>query len=502
MDFVIVFPNSLFEYNELIGKKTNLFLIEHPVYFSIYAYHKLKLILHRSTMKSYSHYIKKRYHCTVSYEDHSLNALQHVMRKLKRKVVHCYDPCDHIVMKELKSLSRTYKIKLIIHDTPLFLNTRDEYLNYARTVKKLRHDTFYRYQRRKHNILMNNDKPIGGKWSYDTQNRKSFPSGFNKGYRVRANNNNHVVEAQRYVNRHFKDNPGEVKFYLPTDHAGAKRHYDKFLKKRFKCFGPYQDAVDEEIDFGCHSVISALMNIGLLTPMYVITRAQEYGKKYKVPIQSQEGFIRQVLGWREYVYMFYLINRTKFENQNHFKHTRKLKPIWYKSTQDKKLTTGFLIIDNMIDKVHKIGYLHHIERLMYIGNWMLLNKIHPKEVFKWFMVFSMDSYNWVMYANVYGMSQYSVGDLMMTRPYFSSSSYITRMSNFNKKKGVDMIIIDGQEYDWFEVWDYLYYNFIANNRQEFKKNYAISIQVKHWDNKTRKDQREIKLLAEQYMRKY
>jgi deoxyribodipyrimidine photolyase-related protein len=501
MNTVFIFPNSLFQNNKLIKKGSNVYLIEHYVYFKLFNYHKLKLILHRATMKRYSDYIKKKYKCKINYInfDKNLNA---VIKKIEDNEIHFYDPVDHLVMKDIKKLASKNKKKIIIHDTPLFLNSLRDLEKFK--DKNYSHNRFYIYQRKRLNILVKEDKPIGGKWSFDVQNREPFPKNFDttkNNFIPTKREDKYVSEAKRYIKKNFKNNPGSLDFYLPTDFNGAKAHLRKFMKERFKCFGPYQDAVSKKVPIGCHSLISPFLNIGLLTPKYVITSLEKFGKKDKVPLTSLEGILRQIIGWREYTRMLYIFERKSFEKKNHLGHRRKLKKYWF--DQDLAPTTGFNNIDHMITKAMRYGYLHHIERLMYIGNFMLINKIHPKNCFKWFMELFIDSYNWVMYSNVYGMSQYSAGPIMMTRPYFSSSSYIDRMSDYKKLKNKYLKIKLGDEkLEWFEVWDALYYNFIALNRAEFKKNYAIARQVKHWDNKSKSEKSRLKRIAIEYMKKY
>lgn len=496
-DHFIIFPNSLFADNPFIDHKTVVYIVEHPVYFELFKFHKLKLILHRASMKYYEDYLKEKYKCRVKY----IEIGEKLEKELNKGViVDFYDPVDHLVMKDIKRIAKKINLDLVIHDTPLFINTSADLDDYGEK-DKYRHDDFYRWMRKRHDSLMNGNKPRGGKWSFDTDNRKPFPANYKDLYNPRKNTNKYVKEAIRYVNRNFPNNPGSIDFLLPIDHDGAKRHFKAFLKDRFKCFGPYQDAVDSDIDIGCHSFISPLLNIGLITPKYIIEEAEEYGIKKRIPIASLEGFIRQVIGWREFNYLLYEKKRVELAKGNHFNHRRMLPDVWFEGVSDNK-TTGFHVLDDLIDKAHRLGYLHHIERLMYIGNWMLINKTHPDNVFRWFMELSMDSYNWVMYPNIYGMSQHSAGDIMTTRPYFSSSAYIDRMSDYKRKKGECLIKIGEEEYEWYEIWDAIYYNFISENRKEFKKNYAISRQVKHWDNKDANEKKEIKKLTVAYNKYY
>jgi len=376
---------------------------------------------------------------------------------------------------------------------------------YIKVHKDYTHNNFYIWQRKRFNILVKKDRPIGGKWSYDVKNRKPFPKSFETNKRMNFKpklvSNKYINGAKKYIEKHFKDSPGSTNFFLPIDHNSTKRYFTKFLKERLRCFGPYQDAVHKDILFGCHSVISPLLNIGIITPNYVVKKLIKYGKKYRVPLYSLEAIIRQIIGWREYVRMLYMFERKKLSSGNFLNHKRKLGDYWFKYVTDR--STGFMIIDDMINKVMDYGYLHHIERLMYIGNYMLINKIHPKQCFIWMMVMFQDAYNWVMYPNVYGMSQYSAGPIMMSRPYFSSSNYIDKMSNYDKKKNkYKKLKLGDNDYEWFKVWDAIYYNFISTHKSKFKDNYAISRQIKHWDNKNKSEQKKIKQLANLYMDTY
>jgi len=494
----LVFPNSLFENNKYINDETKIYIIEHPTFFTHFKYHKLKLILHRASMKYYKSFLKKKFKSKVKY----INFNQIIAKIFhKHKKITFFDPVDHMLMKNLKQLSKIHKVTLDIKETPLFLTKLKDLDKYSKNKKSFSHQHFYKWQRKKHNILMKkNNKPIGNKWSFDTQNRLPFPKNFKNNYKPKFVKNKYINEAIRYINKYFSKNPGETKFYLPIDHQGAKKHFRLFLKNRLKCFGPYQDAVNKNIPFGCHSILSPLINIGLITPLYIVKETEKYGLKKKIPLQSLEGFIRQIVGWRDVQRLVYMFKRKELEKSNYFNHKNRLNSkIWFKNS--KKI--NIKLIDDMIEKTFKYAYLHHIERLMYIGNFMLITKTHPDEVFKWFMSLFIDAYQWVMYGNVYAMSQYSTGRLLMNRPYFSSSNYINKMSNYKKHKDKNSkIIIKKKKYEWFQIWDALFYNFLSDNEKIFKKNYAHAALIKHWKNKSSNEKREIKYIAQEFMKKY
>jgi deoxyribodipyrimidine photolyase-related protein len=205
-----------------------------------------------------------------------------------------------------------------------------------------------------------------------------------------------------------------------------------------------------------------MMNVGLISPVEVIETSLNYAKNNNIPINSTEGFIRQIIGWREFIRGIYITKGSYERTNNFWGFDRKLPSSFYNGT------TGIEPFDDSVKKLSKTGYVHHIERLMIIGNFMLLCEIDPNEVYKWFMEFSIDSYDWVMVPNVYGMSQFADGGIMSTKPYISGSSYIIKMSDY--KKG-----------DWSKIWDALFWNFINNHKDFFRKNPRMRMLVSNFE---------------------
>jgi len=241
-------------------------------------------------------------------------------------------------------------------------------------------------------------------------------------------------------------------------HKDAEKWLNNFLKKRLYHFGAYEDAIQKGEPFLFHSVLSPLINIGLLTPEHVIEKTITYAKKHKTPINSLEGFIRQILGWREFIRAVYMLAGKKQKKSNFWKHKRKISKSFYLGETD------ITPVDDVIKRVITHAYCHHIERLMVIGNFMLLTQIHPNQVYKWFMELFIDAYEWVMIPNVYGMSQYADGGMITTKPYTSGSNYIKKMSNFKKD-------------EWCNIWDALYWNFVYKHKSFFKKSPRMAMMV-------------------------
>ena len=250
---------------------------------------------------------------------------------------------------------------------------------------------------------------------------------------------------------------------------------NNFFETRFAQFGPYQDAISVNNCFNFHSVISPLLNIGLLTPGELISGALE--RKNTVPFQSLEGFIRQIIGWREFVRGIYNTVELK---KNFFGHLNKMNNSWYEGS------TGLGPLDVVIRRVISNAYVHHIERLMILSNLMLLCEIYPGDVNRWFMEMFVDSAEWVMVPNVYGMGQFADGGSFATKPYISGSNYILKMSDF--RKGT-----------WCDLWDGLYWRFIDRNRQYFSTNRRMSIMIRMLEKMDSKRKEKIFGLAKEFI---
>ena len=455
----------MFKDNELLeDKNIPRYIVEDPVYFTKFDTHKLKLILHRASMKKYADKHKLTY-----IEFNKANDFY----KNNKKTIICYDPVDHDVLHNIKKYS-----KVELFETPGFITTYEDLSNFHDKFKNKRfvHDSqFYRWQRERLNILDNT------KLSYDDENRKPFVKNQKEVLTIKNNTSKYVVEARKYIEKHFPKNFGSSQdFFYPIDHEEAKEWLDDFIKHRFKLFGDYEDAISKNINYGFHSVLSPILNIGLLTDQEVIDQVIKV--QHKIPLNSFEGFIRQIIGWKSTMRYFYEFYYEKQFGMNKLNHKRKLTKHFWEGT------TTIPIIDDTIKKLQHTGYLHHIERLMVMGNFMLLCEIDPNEVYKWFML-TIDAYQWVMVPNIFGMSQYADGGLLMTRPYFSSSNYILKMSDYKKEDNT-----------WCNIWDALYYRFIYKNRDMLKKIYATARNVSHWDKKSKTEQDTLLDTANKYLK--
>ena len=468
MDISIIFPNQIFENSKLLDESSKIFLIEEYLFFNQFNFHKQKILFHRMTMKSYEKFLKKK-KLDVVYIDSTENIsdIREFIRNLDKKIksIKIYDPVDNWLSRRINDSCEEKNIKIENYNNPLFINNNEDLETFFRSDKKKFFQTsFYKKQRVKLDIMMIGDKPEGGKWTYDDQNREKYPK--NKippeiDYPKKDDNYN---EALSYLNNNYKNNYGLIddENIYPYNFQLAKKWLDDFFITRFYEFGPYEDAVVKEKSILNHSVLSPLLNTGLINPKELIKRTINYHYENKIPINSTEGFIRQIIGWREFIRGVYVCKGTEERNKNFWNFSRKIPSSFYSAS------TGIDPVDDTINKINKSGYANHIERLMIIGNFMLLCEFDPNEVYRWFMELFIDSYDWVMVPNVYGMSQFGDGGLMSTKPYISGSSYILKMSNY--KRG-----------DWCMIWDSLFWNFIDKQREFFLTNPRMRMLVSSFD---------------------
>ena len=464
----IIFPNQLFEKSVLIENNYKTYLIEEYLFFSHYNFHKQKIVFHRDSMKNYYDYlIEKGIEVIYINSFDSQSDIREFLKHLKAKQINIYNPIDNWLEKRISSTCKENDISINFYVNPLFINKEDELLPFFSTTKKKFFQTpFYKNQRNKLNILLDKEKkPLGGKWTFDDMNRKKFPKNKNTPVidysEIKSKN---YIDSRKYISQYFPKNNGELgeNQLYPTDFKSAKIWFNNFLNSRFNEFGIYEDAVLIKESIINHSVLSPLINSGLLDPKYILNTSLDFYKKNNIPLNSSEGFIRQIIGWREFIRGVYVSKGTEERLKNYWGFKRKIPKSFYDGS------TGIDPIDDTIHKVNKTGYANHIERLMILGNFMVLCEFDPDEVYKWFMELFIDSYDWVMVPNVYGMSQFADGGLMSTKPYISSSNYIIKMSDY--KKG-----------EWSDVWDGLFWSFMDKQREFFSKNPRMRMLISTFD---------------------
>lgn len=466
----VIFPNQLFAAHPAIRECNTLILAEDPLFFGDRKYHadfhKKKLILHRASMKSYADKLglKKKViylnYCEFDPDDPADTIIKTAAKEGADNLIYA-ETSDFEIEKRIARASRRSGIELSKRASPGFLTDEKIFDEVFGKGKNYLMAKFYTAQRKRLGILINEfNEPVGGKWSFDSENRRRLPREISVPDTGTVKDCRYIRDATRLVEERFAGNPGTSDgFNYPVDHATARSLFMKFLDERFEKFGDYEDAIDSERPFLFHSVLTPAMNIGLITPLQVVESALEFAEKNQIRINSLEGFIRQVIGWREFIRLVYIKEGVKQRTANFWGFKAKMPVSFYEGS------TGIFPFDTIVKRVQKYAYCHHIERLMILGNFMLLCEIDPDEVYRWFMEMFIDSYDWVMVPNVYGMSQFADGGIMATKPYISSSNYILKMSNF--KRG-----------SWCEVWDGLYWRFVYRHSDFFRNNHRLSMMAK------------------------
>jgi len=485
----ILFPNQLFEMSPLFEVNAPFYIIEEFLFFKQYPFHKQKIAFHRATMKRYADFLRNEKKMEVHYIEstQSISDIRLLIPELKCQGVekiNYIDPVDNWLQKRLMKGCLEGNILTTVFDSPLFLNSKQDLASFFRSDKKKYHQTtFYTEQRKKRNILMESDgKPVGGKWTFDTENRKKYPAKKLPPPIQYPALDLYYEEAKAYVALHFPKHLGSITDYslYPTSFGATKDWLNQFFEQRFIEFGIYEDAIVAENSILNHSVLTPMLNVGLITPKEIIEACLLYTEQNNIPINSTEGFIRQIIGWREFIRGVYECRGSEERTTNFWNFKKKIPASFYDGT------TGIIPIDVTIKKVLQTGYCNHIERLMVLGNFMMLCEFNPDEVYQWFMELFIDSYDWVMVTNIYGMSQFSDGGLMATKPYISGSNYLMKMSNY--KKG-----------EWQATWDGLFWRFMHTHRDFFLSNPRLGMLVNMFDKMPKEKQQEHLENGERYL---
>ena len=462
----VLFPNQLFQHVEKY-KGNQVILIEEHLFFAQFKFHKQKIAFQRASMQFYKSYLSQQeIYCQYIDSQDKKSDIREFLKAfttVQKSELIFIDPVDNWLKKRITLSCEKLEIQYSFIQNPAFLNTAKDNESFFRTDKKrLFHHDFYTQQRRRLNVLMENDSPKGGKWSFDEENRKKYPKNKTAPKPIQLPKNDFDKEAEEYVSKHFDSNYGELNTKYPTSFDEAQLWFHDFLSNRLRDFGEFEDAIVSDQNILHHSLLTPLLNTGLLNPKDVLQELITYSEANQIPLNSIEGIVRQLIGWREFIRGTYESVGTIERTTNFWNFDRKIPKSFYLGT------TGISPIDDVIKKVLKTGYCHHIERLMVLGNFMLLCEFDPDEVYRWFMELFIDAYDWVMVPNVYGMSQFADGGLMATKPYISGSNYLLKMSDYKKEP-------------WSATWDGLFWSFMDTHRDFFNSNPRIGMLVKMYD---------------------
>jgi len=473
MEISLVYPHQLFSDHPAIKPGRPVALIEDPLFFGTdpdwpQLVHRQKLLLHRASMQAYAEMLRSRGLDVAVQEHHQArDTAGHLQLLLDKGYRHfCLaDPVDDVLERRIQSAIKTAGGSTLIEPTPMLLTPQavlDEHFGHGKKPFMAR---FYEMQRRRLELLLEPDGgPLGGRWSYDADNRKKLPKGLlvppEPGIPVTA-----ALQAQRQqLESESLPAIGSSEAYAyPVTHEAAQQWLDQFLDQRLSQFGTYEDAISSQHRVMWHGVLTPMLNCGLLTPQQILNRALERAESGDVPLNSLEGFVRQIVGWREFMAAMYRRHGVQMRQSNFWNfENRPIPQAFYTAT------TGLPPIDDAIQHALDTGYCHHIERLMLVGNVMLLCGFHPTRVYTWFMELFVDAYDWVMVPNVYGMSQFADGGIFTTKPYLSGSNYVRKMSDYRKG-------------DWCDIWDGLFWSFIKRHESFFRSQYRLAMMARNLD---------------------
>ena len=471
---ILIFPHQLFADHPAMAHGGEVYLLEDPLFFGNDAHwptsmHQQKIMLHRASMKAYAAEIQageRTIHYIEAPENSATDSVQLLNATIPKNIaiVHLADPTDDLLMRRVRRFAAARGVKVVVHPTPNFITPPNFLETHLASRKKPFMAKFYEEQRKRMGVLLDADgSALGGKWSFDTENRAKLPKGHVPAREPASSRNAFTEEAATYIGRKFPNNPGSLKnFRWPVTRKDSEAWLDQFIDERLANFGLYEDSISTQHAYIYHSAITPMLNVGLLDPQDVIDRVLHKASQCEIPMNSLEGFIRQVIGWREFMHGIYHHRGIEIRNGNFWNFTRPLPQSFYDGS------TGIPPVDRVIRQLLDDGYCHHIERLMVLGNFMVLCRIKPDDVYRWFMEMFVDSYDWVMVPNVYGMSQFADGGTFTTKPYISGSNYVLKMSD--EPKG-----------PWCPIWDGLFWKFIGDYTPFFRKNPRLSMIARSWE---------------------
>jgi len=363
-------------------------------------------------------------------------------------------------------------LKLTMKPDTRFVSTQDEFNAWAEGRKTLRMEYFYRDMRRKTGLLMDGDQPEGGKWNYDAENRKPAPDDIAFSGPMQFAPDDVVEEVLDLVEVRFGNSFGQLRpFWFATDQTQARRALTHFITYALPRFGDFQDAMMNDNRFLYHALVSPYLNIGLLDPIEVCQAAEDAYKEGHAPLNAVEGFIRQIIGWREYVRGIYFREGPDYTSRNALNHQRKLPDFYWTGETDMNC------LSKSVTQTAEEAYAHHIQRLMVTGNFALLAGINPAEVHEWYLRVYIDAFEWVEAPNVIGMSQFADDGIIASKPYVSSGAYINRMSDYCKSCRYKVSAKTGPDACPFNT---LYWHFLDRHSEKFAKNQRMSQIYANW----------------------
>ena len=443
-------------------------------------HHKKKIVFLFSAMRHFSkELLKAGYQVRYSELDDDDNAgsfageVGRCLAEQKFDKVVITQPGEFRVLEDVQSWSERFKISVDILPDTRFLCAPEEFASWAESRKQLRMEYFYREMRQRYNILMNGRDPVGGQWNYDADNRKPPKNGLDIPTTYKSDFDIITKTVSELVAKKFADHFGDIHpFHFAVTREQALIALHQFIEQRLLHFGDYQDAMLMGEPWMYHAHIGFYLNCGLLLPLECVQAAEQAYHDGRAPLNAVEGFIRQIIGWREYIRGIYWLKMPDYAQQNFFEADRAL-PSFYWTGE-----TEMNCLKNCVTETRQNAYAHHIQRLMVLGNFALIAGLSPKEVNEWFLIVYADAYEWAELPNVSGMVLFADGGYLASKPYAAGGSYINKMSNYCKSCAYNVTKKNGSEACPF---NYLYWDFLARNRGKLSSNHRIGMMYRTYD---------------------
>ena len=443
-------------------------------------HHKKKIAFLFSAMRHFARELHERgyrvLYTKLEDEQNSGILKNEIIRALKQQkydrivVTH---PGEYRVKEDIKGWVADFSIPIEIRADDRFLCSTEDFLVWAKPRKQLRMEYFYREMRKKYNVLMNGNQPIGGQWNYDLKNRKRPKENLPIPDPYHNQPDDITLDVMSLVAEYFPDHFGDLEpFYFGVTRMEALEALNLFITQRLLNFGDYQDAMIEGEPWMYHSHISFYLNCGLLLPLECVRAAEKAYKTGKAPLNAVEGFIRQIIGWREFVRGVYWLKMPEYAKNNFFKAKRNLPEFYW--TADTKMNC----LRQCVLETKKNAYAHHIQRLMILGNFALIAGLDTAQVNEWFLIVYADAYEWVELPNVSGMILFADGGYLASKPYAASGSYINKMSDYCKNCNYKVRKKNGKDACPF---NYLYWDFLVRNRHKLESNHRIGMMYKIYE---------------------
>lgn len=463
-------------------------------------HHIQKITAFFAAMRLFRNFLEEKQHKVIYFHINNEENAQSLEKNIEN-LIKKYDfeqfeyllPDEYRLDEQLKGLCKSLKIKTNFKDTEHFYTEREEVANFFNGKKQLIMENFYRMMRKKHNIMMEGNDPLGGKWNFDEANRNKYKGEvpIPEAYSYKTDVSSIVKEIEESGCKYF----GEIdsqNYHWPLERSQALQFIHYFCKNLLQHFGKYQDAMHTNQKFLFHSRLSFVLNSKMISPKEVVEKVLEYWKEdeKRINIAQVEGFVRQIIGWREFMRGIYWAKMPEYAKKNYFEHKRKL-PHYYWDANTKMNCVKHAVKQSLNE-----AYAHHIQRLMITGNFALLNMTDPDEVDAWYLGIYIDAIEWVEITNTRGMSQFADGGIIGTKPYIASANYVQKMSNYCSKCQYDHKIKYGERACPFNS---LYWNFYDAHREKLQSNQRVAMMYRTWEKKPNEEKTKILEQAAQYL---